>query len=175
MFSTLTRFLVPLLNLWVHKPSVPQHNTQLHLELRHLHATTSDARVVFSDVSQAQLKALAVDGTASTSYTIQYTVPLTTYRPPSFDAYINARRSSWDASVQSAALDWREEVIPGPDMGSRETLLLLAKMTNNAYLNPGEAGWYEMGENWTVVSGCGPCESVVIVRLNFFFFALPIP
>jgi putative lipase involved disintegration of autophagic bodies len=77
---------------------------------------------------------------------------VTTYRPPSFDAYINARQASWDPSTQNAGLIWNEEVVLGPDVQSRETLLLLAKMTNNAYLNPGEAGWYEMGKNWAVVS-----------------------
>ncbi|KAF7773375.1 hypothetical protein Agabi119p4_5542 [Agaricus bisporus var. burnettii] len=35
-------------------------------------------------------------------------------------------------------------------LNTEETLLSLAKMTNNAYLNDGEAGWYELGKNWTV-------------------------
>ena len=42
--------------------------------------------------------------------------------------------------------------VEGPDVESRETLLLLAKMTNNAYLSPGEQGWYELGDRWNVVS-----------------------
>lgn len=152
---TLTSFLVPLLNLWSHRHSVPQHQHQsnpLRFELRHLHAVSPNAHVVFSDVSPAQLKALGTDENAS--YTIQRTVPLMTYRPPSFNALIDARKSKWDSLKQSAAIDWKEEVIVGPDVESRETLLVLAKMTNNAYLNPGEKGWYDLGENWTTVSSC---------------------
>jgi lipase ATG15 len=46
---------------------------------------------------------------------------------------------------------WEEDEIVGPDVESRETLLLLAKMTNNAYLEPGEAGWYDLGDGWNAV------------------------
>lgn len=54
---------------------------------------------------------------------------------------------------QSAALDWHEEEVPGPDVESRETLQVLAKMTNNAYYDgPQEKGWYDLGGNWTQVS-----------------------
>ncbi len=57
----------------------------------------------------------------------------------------------WDFSSQSAALDWNEDIVVGPDVESRDTLLLLAKMTNNAYLTPEEDGWYELGDKWPVV------------------------
>ncbi|KXN91643.1 Putative lipase ATG15 [Leucoagaricus sp. SymC.cos] len=150
--SSLTSFLVPLLGLQVPRPSTPAPQPEtvpLHFELRQLHALTSDAHVVFSDVSQSHLADLALNGDTN-SYTISHTVPLTTYKPPSFDAFTHARRSSWDSSVQSAALNWNEDVVVGPDVESRETLLLLAKMTNNAYLVPGETGWYELGDEWPV-------------------------
>lgn len=159
--STLTSFLVPLLELWAPKPSTlaPQpQSTPLQLELRQLHAVTSDAHVAFSDVSQSQSAEFALNGD-TTSYTISRTIPLTTYKPPSFDAFLNARKSSWDSSLQSAALDWDEDVVTGPDVSSRETLLLLAKMTNNAYLAPGEEGWYDLGDKWPVVS---------CIRFNIF-------
>ena len=52
---------------------------------------------------------------------------------------------------QSTPLDWNEEEIIGPDVESRETLLILAKMTSNAYLQPDDKGWYPLGENWTTV------------------------
>lgn len=52
---------------------------------------------------------------------------------------------------QSTILDWDEEEVMGPDVNSRETLLMLAKMTSNAYLQPDDKGWYPLGENWTTV------------------------
>ena len=52
---------------------------------------------------------------------------------------------------QSTLFDWDEGEIVGPDTESRETLLLLAKMTSNAYLQPDDKGWYSLGENWTTV------------------------
>ena len=48
-------------------------------------------------------------------------------------------------------LDWDEDEIVAPDVEKRQTLLALAKMTNNAYLEPGEAGWYELDKRWNVV------------------------
>ncbi len=53
---------------------------------------------------------------------------------------------------ESVALGWEEDEVVGPDVEKRDTLLELAKMTNNAYLEPGEAGWYDLGGEWNVVS-----------------------
>ena len=39
-----------------------------------------------------------------------------------------------------------------PDVTSRETLLMLAKMTSNAYIYPEETGWYDLDGEWNVVS-----------------------
>ncbi|KAJ3569308.1 hypothetical protein NP233_g5149 [Leucocoprinus birnbaumii] len=149
--STLTSVLVFLLELWFPRPLEPAPlppSSPLHFELRQLYAVTSDAHVAFSNVSKSQLAALSNEDT--TSYTISRTVPITTYKPPSFDAFMNARRSSWNPSLESAALNWEEDVVIGPDVESRETLLLLAKMTSNAYLTRGESGWYDIGDKWTV-------------------------
>jgi putative lipase involved disintegration of autophagic bodies len=49
-------------------------------------------------------------------------------------------------------MGWQEDDVDGPAIDKRETVLVLAKMTNNAYLSPGESGWYDMGGNWTAVS-----------------------
>lgn len=49
-------------------------------------------------------------------------------------------------------MDWEEDEIVGPNVESRETLLELAKMTNNAYLQPNETGWYSLNETaWNAV------------------------
>ena len=61
---------------------------------------------------------------------------------------------------QSAALDWEEDDVLGPDVTQRETLLLLAKMTSDAYFVPGASGWYNLTDEWNVVRWpfCLACE-----------------
>jgi putative lipase involved disintegration of autophagic bodies len=39
----------------------------------------------------------------------------------------------------------------GPDVESREALLELAKMTNNAYVEPQDPYWYDLRGNWSEV------------------------
>lgn len=65
----------------------------------------------------------------------------------------------WQARVrsmkfaQSESLPWEPEIVPGPDVENRETLLTLAKMSNDAYVErPGEPYWYELDKNWNDVS-----------------------
>jgi len=53
------------------------------------------------------------------------------------------------------SLGWNEDDVDGPAVDKRETVLALAKMTNNAYLKPDEAGWYDLGGNWTADHGIG--------------------
>ena len=54
---------------------------------------------------------------------------------------------------QSQRLSWSESEIPAPDHESRETLLQLAKMANNAYvMQPGDPYWYDLEGNWSIVS-----------------------
>ncbi|KAG5337287.1 hypothetical protein C0989_009933 [Termitomyces sp. Mn162] len=48
----------------------------------------------------------------------------------------------------SHQLQWNEEEVIGPDVESRETLLELAKMTNNAYLCDDDPDWYDLGDSW---------------------------
>jgi len=50
---------------------------------------------------------------------------------------------------QSLSLAWDDEELTAPDVESRETLLELAKMTNNAYVEPDDPAWYDLGANWT--------------------------
>ena len=40
----------------------------------------------------------------------------------------------------------------GPDVKSRESLLTLAKMTFDAYLEPSDKEWYEPDPQWNKVS-----------------------
>ncbi|GJE94583.1 alpha/beta hydrolase [Phanerochaete sordida] len=127
---------------WARAEANAEQN-ELLFELRHVHAVSPDARVVWADVSRAN--ALAGD---SHGYSASTRIVKTT-RPSSHDAFRRARALS-RFSKQSAPLDWDEDEIEGPDVESRKTLLHLAKMTNNAYLEPGEAGWYDLGGDWNV-------------------------
>lgn len=154
LLSTVTSLLASFLAAFVHEraPSSPSPNTRpaLHFELRHAHAVSPDARVLFRDVRKSEVDAFsALTGEPST-YALR---PRRTraQRPRSPDAFHRARVRSMRFQ-QNEAIDWDEIELDGPDVESRETLLLLAKMMNDAYLEPGEAGWYELGGEWNVVS-----------------------
>lgn len=145
--SALTSLLVNILYFFV--PNRPQPPSQaLQLELRHLHAVSPDAHVVFSDVQPTPH--VHAQPNASFPYTL-LSRRITTFRPPSFEAVTHARTRSILFS-QNEQLRWDEEEIIGPDVESRETLLQLAKMTNNAYVSPDDPVWYDLGGGWNVVS-----------------------
>lgn len=162
LFSTVTSWITSLLaassSLWHDRPRW-KFNAQpkvtaptaapLHFELRHLHATSSDGRVFFHDVRESGIQALALGG-EPTTYPLR-TQRVITHRPASMDAFHNARVRSMRFR-ESAIIDWDKIEVDGPDVNDRETLLVLAKMTNNAYLLPDEEGWYPLGEYWNDVS-----------------------
>ncbi|KAI0833628.1 alpha/beta-hydrolase [Trametes gibbosa] len=131
-----------------HAPQAP-----LHFELRHTHAVSPDARVLFRDVRKSNADTFNVLTGEPSSYALQPR-RVKAQRPRSLEAFHRARVRSMRFQ-QNEAIDWDEIELDGPDVNSRETLLLLAKMTNNAYLEPGEAGWYELGGEWNVVSAAG--------------------
>ena len=161
LFSTVTSWITSSLaassSLWHHAKLNAQPEAAaptvtaapLNFELRHLHATSADGRLSFHDVQEAGISALALSG-EPTSYPLRIQ-RVTTHRPVSMDAFHNARMRSMRFR-ESAAIDWDKIEVEGPDVDDRETLLVLAKMTNNAYLAPDEQGWYDLGGNWTVVS-----------------------
>ncbi|KAG0702953.1 alpha/beta-hydrolase [Suillus ampliporus] len=141
--TALTALLVQLLGFFLDRSQRPQSahlQKPLRFELRHEHAVSPDAHVVFSDVPVN-----IVYGNQSL-YSID-TRHTTLYRPSSLDAYNDARIRSM-RHAQSANLPWYETDILEPNVESRETLLELAKMTNNAYVPRDDSQWYELGENW---------------------------
>lgn len=122
--------------------------SRLTFQLRHLHAVSEGGHVLLSDVDHT-----SCIGNLTTYASEEYTVDtrlLQSYRVPSFDSIRKARYRSMKYG-QSTLLDWDEDEIPGPNVESRETLLTLAKMTSNAYLQPDDKAWYPLGENWTTV------------------------
>ena len=48
-------------------------------------------------------------------------------------------------------VEWDDEEIEGPNVEDRQTLLMLAKMTYNAYVEPQDKDWYDLGEGWPTV------------------------
>src|SRR5579863_2021560 len=139
-FPSFANFIVAFFSIFLPR-DVPQHPSPLsrhtpNFRLRHMHAVTPSARVYFADVpSHSSLYTDAQPLSIPIS-------PMRTVRPHSAAAFAEARALSMRG--QSTALHWEEDEIPGPDVSKRETLLLLAKMTSNAYLEPNTDGWYNL-------------------------------
>lgn len=157
LLTSAASLLVPLLS-WLSgdKPSNGQHHELplLQFELRQLHAVSADsAHVMFSDVSSQALNSLAAindsSGSTKASYGV-HTRRAKTYRPSSFEAYTRARVRSMRFG-ENEWLDWEEDEISSPDVESRTTLLELAKMTNNAYVEPDDPAWYDLDGKWNIV------------------------
>ena len=131
--TTLQLFLTSL--LW-HPPSTPPSPT-LQFQLRHHHALSNTSRVIFSDTKPE----LAF---AAGAFSIP-TKPMTVHRPTSQALLRSAR-------FRGGNVPWEPSEVYGPDVQDRETLLLLAKMANNAYTEPDKSDWYDIGPYWNVVS-----------------------
>jgi lipase ATG15 len=134
--------------------SLPSSPDSLYFELRHLHAVSPSARVVFSDVSTTGNGGMN-HLTHSTPYAVG-TRSVNSYRPPEsffplFYAANRRARRRQSATHEESSL-WKVKKVPGPDVESRETLLHLAKMSNNAYVLPEDGGWYDLGDDWEPVS-----------------------
>ncbi|KAF8352170.1 Alpha/Beta hydrolase protein [Amanita rubescens] len=122
-------------------PSYASQNT-LQFYLRHEHAVSATNHIVFADVPG---KSLLLDA-AATPFVVN-TIPLKTHRPSSLLAHSQAIRRSRE-HAESSLLDWWGEEVQGPDVESRESLLTLAKMTFDAYLEPSDKEWYELDSQW---------------------------
>ncbi|KAN0123698.1 alpha/beta-hydrolase [Lactarius tabidus] len=126
----------------------PSNNNALSFHLRHMHAATSSARIYFADVPPSGPGAASSASDLTSPPVSIRTSQVRTARPPSFAEVTRAQHMSMRG--QSAALDWEEDDVLGPDVTLRETLLLLAKMTSDAYFVPGVSGWYNLTEEWDV-------------------------
>lgn len=127
-------------------PFPQQQKQELQFTLRQYHAVTPDARILFHDALSLSpsLSHLTSDSESEPAYEVR-TRRVRVHRPRHQE---DAHRNLTD----SEGGGWEEEEVDAPDTESRETLLLLAKMTNNAYLEPGEAEWYDLPGEWNVVS-----------------------
>jgi len=153
MFRTTLTALFPLFSFFIrlYPREQPQsfkcEPTRLQFELRHQHAVSPDAHIVFADIPQVPTNTLTEGN--GTTYTIT-TKKLSIFRPPSFRAHEAARIRSI-RHAQSTDLPWYEDEIVGPNVEDREALLGLAKMSNNGYVTPDDAAWYELGDGWHTV------------------------
>lgn len=153
-----TTFIVCLIVLLVvnNFQTPPSPPTNLRFELRHLHAVSPSAHVVFQDVPSLP-KSFSRQQLENRTFSVG-TRQISTQRGPDFDSLWQARVHSMKFG-QSQRLNWEEVIIPGPDVESRETLLQLAKMSNNAYLTPEEPEWYDLGGGWNNVCTLGRFQS----------------
>ncbi|KAI0315270.1 alpha/beta-hydrolase [Amylostereum chailletii] len=124
---------------WTTEEDITPVPPTLSFQLRHLHAVSPSANVLFHDVPQV------------TSFQEPYLAKsrlIRTARPSSMEAFQVARRRSREEGV-SEDLQWVYDEILGPDVESRETLLTLANMTSNAYTSPDKKDWHPLDANWT--------------------------
>ncbi|QRV86814.1 Lipase (class 3) [Ceratobasidium sp. AG-Ba] len=137
--------------------------------LRHVHSSHVDtgrirwANVPDDIVSASLLAEPTLDGSSTHTHTLQ-TRRTTIHRPISQEAFHAARQRRKEKSLfgrlalgkeWGQSLGWDEDDVEGPAVDKRETILVLAKMTNNAYLQPTESGWYDLGGNWTADHNIG--------------------
>ena len=156
--SSAANFFFALFSLFP-LPNVPQRpmrppRNALNFRLRHFHAVTASANVYFAD---APFDSFLYTDAEPLSIPI---APIRTARPESAEAFAEARALSMRG--QSAVLRWDEEEIPGPDVSKRESLLLLAKMTSNAYVEPNSGEWYNLTDDWGIV-----CRLILISLFGF--------
>lgn len=147
--TTLASFLVPLTSLFTGHNSRPPLASppSLSFELRHSHIVSPEAHVYFADIPAETRVATAAQPNEHMQIA---TRPIRSFKPSSFDAVAAARLHSMRFG-QSQRLSWDEDEVLAPDHESRETLLLLAKMANNAYVLPGDQYWYDLGGGWNTV------------------------
>ncbi|KAF9984387.1 putative lipase atg15, partial [Modicella reniformis] len=72
---------------------------------------------------------------------------------PRDQSYRSQGFRSPDASLGPGA--WTKEIVPGPDIKNKDTVVQLAKMNYNAYTEVGTPGWYDLGGHWNVSTSFG--------------------
>ncbi|KAI6024735.1 alpha/beta-hydrolase [Pisolithus microcarpus] len=143
--TALSALLIALLELLSGKSfdddEFHQRPPRLRFDLRHEHGVSHTGNVVFSDVRPVGgYEVTEAQHELGTRY-------ISSFRPPSFEEHSEARMRSI-RHAQSTKLPWYEDTVLGPAVESRETLLELAKMTNNAYVTPNDTAWYKLGNRW---------------------------
>lgn len=117
---------------------------RMTFQLRQVHALHPETYTnVFRDVHHSQSSFVSEALSVRTGKT-------SVHRPRSRDAFHAARMRSMRYG-QNMRVDWDVEEVNGPDVTDKETLLTLAKMTFDAYIDPSDSSWYDLGGQWNVV------------------------
>lgn len=119
-------------------PNVSPLTSSVKFELRHVHGlVTNTTRVVFNDVAQSSF--------APETYEVQTRLTKVS----------KARSQSDFSSARFGHIEpmWDNLEVEGPNVHDRETLQLLANMSNNAYYEDrANIEWYDLGPEWNTVS-----------------------
>ncbi|KAH7345452.1 Alpha/Beta hydrolase protein [Rhizoctonia solani] len=145
-----------MLLLWLSLVVLWLPSLALEFSLKHVHHAHPDTgRILWADAG------VSVASGPGNVHTVD-TRPLTIQKPVSHDGWKEwrDRRRGVPPTLRTSnvdALDWQSYETIGPATDKRETLLALAKMTNNAYFRDSRTtGWYGLGGNWTSVSPSFP-------------------
>lgn len=155
-------FLVVTSPIFAYQVPFLANTNSLVFQLRHRHRLADNNRIVFSNLPQPAASLDILSFQPEEAFIIR-TQTVTTHRPSSFVSYEHGRtRRSWcgekknDARERIEELSWIEEEVVGPNVTDRETLLLLAKMTQNAYVDSrADAEWYDLEGGWNDVRNPG--------------------
>lgn len=140
--------------------SLETPSSTLNFTLRHIHAHKG-AKVVFKDISPAHLYAIqATQPEFETSFSLSPKI-VSTYKARNQAQYFAARNENKQRAWRrrrgelveegEVEVDWDRWDVPGPDTSKRDTLQVLAKMTWNAYIQPDDGTWYDLGDEWGTV------------------------
>ncbi len=140
--------LYALLATFLWPPEQPPTKNSLSFHLRHIHATTPSDQVLFADVRDPQ----GIHAQGQESYDLRIPSTRSLKIPRTSASSFQAARRRSRVYGESTIMDWSEDLVEGPDVGDKEVLLTLAKMTANAYLQVGEKGWYDLEGRWNQVS-----------------------
>ncbi|THH08706.1 hypothetical protein EW145_g2524 [Phellinidium pouzarii] len=119
----------------------PIYEPSLSFSLRHQHAIANDSRVFFADVPPSL---------TDNQHVLKFR-NIQMHRPRSYDAFTAARTNAL-LNMETDAELWVKSTIPAPNVEDRETLLTLAKMTNNAYFGHSSKDWYPLEPYWGNIS-----------------------
>jgi lipase ATG15 len=114
--------------------TVLQSQQGSNFRLRHVHGLSNTSRTIFQDVpeyiSSSQLQPSPIHSRALRAY----------------------KRSSLDSGRGNLSSfgEWKVEPITAPDISDPDTVLELAKMTNNAYVKEDDKDWYDLEGDWSV-------------------------
>ncbi|CAE6479988.1 unnamed protein product [Rhizoctonia solani] len=123
----------------------------LEFSLRHVHHAHPDTgQILWANVDANDL----VTSEDRNTHSVE-TRALIIQKPVSFNEWkewrVRRLRTPGPLRASDAqTLNWKSHKAIGPATDKRETLLALAKMTNNVYYkDSATVGWYDLGGNWT--------------------------